>query len=151
MSINETTKYRIANLWDEQSKKFIKDQFDFKDKGKFGVGKFSWSTQEKNKQGEVSFISSSLKFVCFGEAKDLIANNLGAKFNIEASLCNKSFTNQEGTKIQFWQLTVSKAFLVEDDSFEKAAKLADKHNADKQNGYVKQPEEEDDFSDQVPF
>jgi hypothetical protein len=150
MSINERVKYRIANKWDEQSKKFNQDQFDFEDKGKYGVGKFNWSTQEKNKQGEVSFISSSLKFVCFGETKDLIANNLGAKFNIEASLCNKSFTNQEGTKIQFWQLTIFKAFLVEDDSFEKAAKLVDKHNAAKANAYSPK-EQEEDLDDTIPF
>lgn len=151
MSINERTKYRIANVWSKEDNKFNQDQFDFEDKGNVGVGKMNWSTQKKNKQGEVSFTSSSLKFVCFGETKDLIANNLGAKFNIEASLCNESFTNQENKKIQFWQLTVFKASLVEDDSFEKAAKMVDKHNAAKANSYVKEPEEDDGFSDDIPW
>lgn len=143
MSINERTKYRIANVWSNEDNKFIQDQFDFEDKGKVGVGKFSWSTQKKNKQGEVSFTSSSLKFVCFGETKDLIANNLGAKFNIEASLCNESFTNQKGEKIQFWQLTVFKASIVED------IYDVDKHNTAKANAYVQEPE--DDFDDNIPF
>ena len=135
MSINEKTKYRIANKWDDQNKKPILDQFDFEDKGSVGIGKMNWSTQKKNKQGEVSFVSSSLKFICFGESKDIIASNLGAKFNIEASLCNESFTNQEGKKIQFWQLTVFKASIAENAGIEKTAKTVDKHNQEKGNGY----------------
>ena len=133
MSLNNTTKYRIANKFDGINP--IKDQFEFEDKGNVGVGRLNWSTQKKNKQGEVSFVNSSLKFICFGEAKDLIANNLGAKFNIEASLCNESFIGKDGKKISFWQLTVFKAEIAE-DSFERTAKMVDKHNTSKANGYV---------------
>lgn len=140
MSINERVKYRIANVWDDQAKKFNQDQFDFEDRGKYAIGKFNWSTQKKNKQGKVSFTPSSLRFICFGEVKDLIANNLGAKFHIDASLCNESFTGKDGKKISFWQLTVFKAEIAEQG--------IDSHNQAKQNGY--QPE--DDFiSDDCPF
>jgi single-stranded DNA-binding protein len=150
MPINEGTKYRIANVWSKEDNKFIQDQFDFEDKGNVGVGKMNWSTRKKNKQGEVSFVSSSLKFICFGESKELIANNLGAKFNIEASLCNESFTNQEGKKIQFWQLTIFEASLAEDNSSERDSKKVDKHNVAKANSYVKEPEDLD-LSDEIPF
>lgn len=146
MPINERTKYRIANVWSKEENQFIQNQFDFEDKGNVGVGKMNWSTQKKNKQGEVSFVNSSLKFICFGDSKNLIANNLGAKFNIEASLCNESFTNQEGKKIQFWQLTVFEASLAEDDSPKKAPEKIDKHNTSKANGYVDEIED-----DEIPW
>ena len=122
MSINERTKYRISNKWNNETKKFDQDQFDFEDKGKVGVGKLNWSTKKTDKQGEVSFTPSSLKFVCFGETKELIANNLSAKFHIEASLCNESFTNQEGKKISFWQLTVFKAEIAEQGEYKEPTK-----------------------------
>ena len=90
MSINEKTKYRISNKWNDQTKKFDQDQFDFEDKGNFAVGRMSWSIKEKDKQGEVAFVNSSIKFICFGASKDLIGSNLSAKFNIDANLCNKA-------------------------------------------------------------
>lgn len=140
MSINEKTKYKISNKYDSTTNKFIQNEYDFEDKGNYATGKINWSTQKKNKQGEVSFVNSSLKFICFGETKELIANNLGAKFNIEASLCNESFTGKDGKKVSFWQLTVFKADIAEEakEKPKSMDKIADSYFP------------EDDFDDELP-
>ena len=138
MSINEKTKYRISNKWNDQTKKFDQDQFDFEDKGNFAVGRMSWSIKEKDKQGEVAFVNSSIKFICFGASKDLIGSNLSAKFNIDANLCNKSFTNDEGKKIAFWQLTIFQVEIAEQGEYKEPAKASE-------------AVEEDDFDNIIPF
>lgn len=139
MSINEKTKYRIANKYDSKTKSYLKDEFDFEDKGNYGTGKLSWSTSKKDKHGKQIFTSSTVKFICFGETKSFIAANLRGKFKIDASLSNESFTNQKGEKISFWQLTVFSAELAE----------ITQHDAAKANAY--QPEAEEELDDTIPF
>ena len=122
MSINERTKYRIANKWNNETKKFDQDQFDFEDKGSFAFGKLNWSVKKTDKAGAVSFDNSSIKFICFGEAKEIIASNLGAKFTIEASLANKPYKGQDDKWKDSWQLTVFKAEIAEQGEYKEPVK-----------------------------
>lgn len=132
--INSKISYRISNKWDDKTKSFSQE-YEFEDKGNYATGRITWSVPKKDKQGKVTFVNSALKFICFGDAKNFIASNLGSKFNIEANLCNESFTNQKGEKISFWQLTIFEANLAEI----KAKKE------------VKEPETQEDLDDNIPF
>lgn len=137
MSINERTKYRIANKWDKETKKFIQDQFEFEDIGSFAFGKFNWSVKKTDKAGTVSFDNSSIKFICFGEAKELIAGNLGAKFTIDASLTNKPYKGKDDKWKDSWGLTIFKAEIAEQGEYKEPVKETN--------------EEVGDLDDDIPF
>jgi hypothetical protein len=159
MSINEKTKYRISNKF--INGKVDKDQFEFENKGKFGKGRLTWSVPIK-KDGQTTFENSSIGFVCFGDNVGLIESNLGAKFSIGGTISQKKNPNATGDQPKtYWQIVAYEVSIAEeslnqhsvdkeDDSFEKAAKLVDKHNAAKANSYVKEPEDLD-LSDDIPF
>ena len=148
MALNEKTKYRIANKF--IGGKLDKEQFEFENKGNFGKGRLTWSVPIK-KDGQTTFENSSIGFVCFGDNVGLIESNLGAKFSIGGTMSQKKNPNATGEQPKtYWQIVAYEVSIVEDDSFEKAAKMVDKHNAAKQNGFVKQPEEDDGFSDEIP-
>tara|TARA_R110002126_G_scaffold155294_2_gene302322 strand:+ start:46 stop:483 length:438 start_codon:yes stop_codon:yes gene_type:complete len=145
MALNITTKYRVANQWIDD--KLQKDKFEFENKGNIGVGKLSWSIQEK-KGGEVVFKTSKADFICFGENISIFENNLGANFNIEGSIFVDSYTNKKGETVYPFKIKVWKASVVDAE-----LKPINSHNQAKANGYVKQDEVkiEDDFDDDIPF
>ena len=108
MALNITTKYRVANQWIDG--KLQKDKFEFQNKGNIGVGKLSWSIQEK-KGSEVFFKTSKADFICFGENISIFEDNLGANFNIEGSIFIDAYTNKKGEtvypfKIKVWNVSV---------------------------------------------
>ena len=144
MSINERTKYRIANKWDFEAKKFNQDQFDFEDRGSFAFGKMNWSIKKTNKADDsISFDSSSIKFICFGDAKELIANNLGSKFALDASLSNKPFKDKNDKWKDSWGLTIFKAEIVEGS--------INHHSTNKSSAQTESNLDEDELLDCVPF
>lgn len=133
MSLNNTTKYRIANKF--TNGKLNKDEFDFENKGNYGKGRLTWSVPIK-KDGQTTFENSSIGFVCFGGNVELISNNLGSKFDITGNISQKKNPNATGDQPKtYWQIVVNEVRVLEDDSFERAAKMVDKHNSAKANGY----------------
>lgn len=143
MSLNNTTKYRIANKFIDG--KLNKDQFDFENKGKYGKGRLSWSVPIK-KDGQTTFENSSIGFICFGENIEIIENNLGAKFDITGNISQKKNPNATGDQPKmYWQIIVNEARVIEEEK-----PKVDKHSTSKANGYIKQPEEDLD-DDLVPF
>ena len=144
MSINERTKYRIANKWNNETKKFDQNQFDFEDKGSFAFGKMSWSVKKTDKKDQsVSFDNSSIKFICFGEAKELIANNLSSKFTVEASLLNKPYKGQDDKWKDSWQLTIFKAEIAEQGEVKPAEKSINLNDVDENGDF--------DLNDDIPW
>jgi len=142
MGLNNTTKYRVGNKF--INGKVDQNQFDFENKGNYGKGRLTWSTAIK-KNGQTTFESSSIGFVCFGENISIIENNLGSKFNIEGTIAQKRNPNATGDQPKtYWQIVVFGVNILEDDQFEKAAKAVDKHNKAKANAFVAEEEFVDD-------
>lgn len=138
MSINERTKYRIANQWINGA--IDKNSYEFSNKGKFAVGKFAWSTAVK-KDGKQEFTSHKIDFVCFGDSISIIEKNLGATFDINGKLEQYSYINKRDgdKKVYSYKIVVNEVRILE-------AKQIDKHSEAKANGYVKE-QSIDDFID----
>ena len=143
MSINGNTKYRIANKWNDETKQFDKNQFEFENKGKFATGKLNWSIKKTDKEGATSFLNASMKFICFKETMVLMESNLGAKFTINASLEPVSFDGKDGKKVNYFQFIIYQADIVE--------QVIDAHNEAKGNAYQPEKKEEEILDDDIPF
>lgn len=133
-------KCKIANKF--VNDKIDKNQFEFENKGKLGVGKITWTDTAKDKNGQKIFKTSTKKFICFGANIDFIEQNIDKTFEIDGNLVSESFKGQDGKTVKYDQIIVNKVELfVEKPS---------KHQQDKANGYQSQAEE-DFISDQIPF
>lgn len=141
----ENKKFRIAKIWDDSTNK-PSDQFDFKKKvskdGKeYAQGRLYW----RERQEDGTFKGRSRKFVCFGDDVQLIENNLDKSFNIDGELKIKSFVSK-GENIEYKEIKVKKATVIEE-----AKEEPTEHQKEKANGYVKEPEVEEDLDCDIPF
>lgn len=131
-------KCKIANQWTDG--KIDKNAFDFKNRGKVGSGKITWTDVVKGRDGaKDTFISTTKKFICFGANIDFIEQNLGQQFEIVGNLKTTQFTNTEGKVVKFDEIIINDVKL--------ADKSVSQHVKDKGNGYAPESnhvEEEDD-------
>ena len=136
-------KCKIANQW--TNNQIDKNAFDFKNKGKVGSGKITWTDVVRGKDGaKDTFISTTKKFICFGANIDFIEQNLGQQFEIVGNLKTTQFTNTEGKVVKFDEIIINDVKL--------ADKLVSQHVKDKGNGYAPESnyvEEEEDSK--IPF
>lgn len=136
-----TGKCKIANKFIND--RIDKNQFEFENKGKLGVGKLSWTDTAKDKNGQKIFKTSTKKFICFGANIDFIEQNIDKALEIEGNLVSESFKGQDGKIVRYDQIIVNKVeWFVEKPS---------KHQQDKSNGYQPQPEEDGFIDDEIKF
>lgn len=136
-------KVRIANKWNNGQ--IDKNSFDFEVKIGVGKGRLTWTSVEKGKNGaKDSFISSTKKFVCFGNNTAFIEKNLGQQLEIKGRLVGKQFVNGEGKKVKFEEIFINEVSLAETEQ--------SKHHQAKSNGYQPQVESEElDSDSEIPF
>lgn len=126
------------------------------------IASFSLATSEKwkGKDGTKQEKTEWHRIVVFsaglvGIVKSYVKK--GSKLYIEGQLQTRKWTDKQGVEkytteivLQGFNATIQLLDSKKEDSFEKAAKMVDAHNEAKGNGY--QPQEEDDFTDDiVPF
>lgn len=127
---------KIANKFVDN--KPDKNQFDFENKGKLGVGKLTWTDASKDKEGKKVFKTSTKKFICFGANIDFFEQNIDKEFTIEGNLVSEQFKDKEGKTVKYDQVIVNHVGLFE--------KEVDNHSKAKANAYVEESEDE-----MIPF
>jgi len=130
-------KCKIANKFIDDRP--AKDQFEFENKGKFGMGKLTWTDSGKDKAGNKTFKTSTKKFICFGANIDFIEQNIDKEFEIEGNLIGEVFKGQDGKNVKYDQIVLNNIGLF--------VREVDKHSVDKGNGYQPQV----DTDDEIPF
>jgi len=118
-------KCKIANKFIDN--KPAKDQFEFENKGKFGIGKLTWTDSGKDKAGDKVFKTSTKKFICFGANIDFIEQNIDKDFEIEGNLVSESFKGQDGKNVKYDQIVLNAVGLF--------VKEVDKHSQEKGNAF----------------
>lgn len=145
---------RVVNKWDDNEKKYMKDQFLLEIKqtnsGVLAFGKlsFSSSSPQKNKEtGESEFISAVKPFVCFNnDAINTIEKTLGKLINIEGEIKIEKYVDKDNKKQTIEKFIINKASV-----FNKNDIKPNPHQEAKQNGYQKEATVEEDDSEEIPF
>lgn len=145
---------RVVNKWDDNEKKYMKDQFIYEIKqtssGVLAIGKLSFasSSPQKNKEtGESEFISTTKSFVCFdNESINTIEKTLGKLINIEGEIKIEKYVDKDNKKQTIEKFIINKAFV-----FNKNDNKPNPHQEAKQNGYQKEVVVEQDDSEEIPF
>ena len=108
---------RVMNKWDDNEKKYMKDQFIYEIKqtssGVLAIGKLSFtsSSPQKNKEtGESEFISTTKSFVCFdNESINTIEKTLGKLINIEGEIKIEKYVDKDNKKQTIEKFIINKA------------------------------------------
>lgn len=145
---------KIMNKWDDNEKKYMKDQFIYEVKqtssGVLAIGKLSFasSSPQKNKEtGESEFISTTKSFVCFdNESINTIEKTLGKLINIEGEIKIEKYVDKDNKKQTIEKFIINKASV-----FNKNDNKPNPHQEAKQNGYQKEVVVEQDDSAEIPF
>lgn len=145
---------RVMNKWDDNEKKYIKDQFIYEIKqtssGVLAIGKLSFasSSPQKNKEtGESEFISTTKSFVCFdNESINTIEKTLGKLINIEGEIKIEKYVDKDNKKQTIEKFIINKASV-----FNKNDNKPNPHQEAKQNGYQKEVVIAQDDSEEIPF
>lgn len=145
---------RVMNKWDDNEKKYMKDQFIYEIKqtssGVLAIGKLSFasSSPQKNKEtGESEFISTTKSFVCFdNESINTIEKTLGKLINIEGEIKIEKYVDKDNKKQTIEKFIINKASV-----FNKNDNKPNPHQEAKQNGYQKEVVVEQDDSEEIPF
>lgn len=145
---------RVMNKWDDNEKKYMKDQFIYEIKqtssGVLAIGKLSFasSSPQKNKEtGESEFISTTKSFVCFdNESINTIEKTLGKLINIEGEIKIEKYVDKDNKKQTIEKFIINKASI-----FNKDDNKPNPHQEAKQNGYQKEVAVEQDDSEEIPF
>ena len=145
---------RVMNKWDDNEKKYMKDQFIYEIKqtssGVLAIGKLSFasSSPQKNKEtGESEFISTTKSFVCFdNESINTIEKTLGKLINIEGEIKIEKYVDKDNKKQTIEKFIINKASV-----FNKNDNKPNPHQEAKQNGYQKEVVVEQDDSAEIPF
>lgn len=136
-------KCKIANQW--QNGQIDKNSFDFENKGKLGKGRLTWTDSVKDKNGEKAFVSTTKKFVCFGDSVQFIEKNLGNQFEIVGNLKTvklpfPQFKNEQGKAISYDEIAINEVKL--------AQPAISQHSKQKSDGL--QPQN-DESSEEIPW
>lgn len=145
---------RVMNKWDDNEKKYMKDQFIYEIKqtssGVLAIGKLSFasSSPQKNKEtGESEFISTTKSFVCFdNESINTIEKTLGKLINIEGEIKIEKYVDKDNKKQTIEKFIINKASV-----FNKNDNKPNPHQEAKQNGYQKEVVVKQDDSEEIPF
>lgn len=145
---------RVMNKWDDNEKKYMKDQFIYEIKqtssGVLAIGKLSFasSSPQKNKEtGESEFISTTKSFVCFdNESINTIEKTLGKLINIEGEIKIEKYVDKDNKKQTIEKFIINKASV-----FNKNDNKPNPHQEAKQNGYQKEVVIAQDDSEEIPF
>ena len=106
-------KVKIANKWVDGA--IDKNAFDYEHCGNYAKGRLSWSDVKKGKSGEKpTFVTTTKKFLAFGDSMQVIGNNLGKFLTITGQLKGEEF-EAEGKKIKYDQVMISTAEVFEKD------------------------------------
>lgn len=105
-------KCKLANKWNDGV--VDKTAFDFENKGKIGKGRLTWADVTKGKNGEKdTFISTTKKFICFGDVISFFEKNIKETFEISGNWRTEQFKTDEGKVVKYDLIVVNEAKLFE--------------------------------------
>jgi len=106
-------KLKLQNIWDDQTKSFLKDQFHLRESDKVISGRVALSSKKEDK-----WVSKDMPFVAFksqitDSTRIALTQSNGKLFDAEFTIMVDEFTDKEGQVRKYFKVNILNASLLD--------------------------------------